>query len=129
MSTKQFACCRSEELGGGLLGGARPSGGSKRKASIQTANRARLGQVRSDMTYYALIRLLRFQATLEKNAKQLRSNVEACEHSSTEALFLETPTLCDYLWKNWDGEERAIASWCDSNTHSHRHRTVSPISS
>ena len=33
----------------------------------------------------------------------LLRNVESASHGTTEALFLDTPLLCEYRWENWNG--------------------------
>ena len=40
---------------------------------------------------------------MERNAAKLKSNIEACTHDNTPALFLETPELCHYVWKDYGG--------------------------
>ena len=40
---------------------------------------------------------------MARNADKLRANIEKCEHATTEALFAESPGLCDYIWEDWEG--------------------------
>jgi len=46
---------------------------------------------------------LREQPRVARNADKLRANIEKCEHATTEALFAESPGLCDYIWEDWEG--------------------------
>ena len=42
---------------------------------------------------------------LQQNAETLLGNIHSENHHRTSALFLDTPELCHYVWKNWGGKQ------------------------
>ena len=46
----------------------------------------------------------RLKPRISRNAEKLLTNIYAADHSTSEALFIDTPELCDYMWKDFDGK-------------------------